>query len=90
MIAIVLVCGVLIISRQLDFVMEKNLGFDTDAKIVLPLRTDEAHKQYEALKKEIAKNSSVKDVSGSSFIPGTPIFRDFNFYLDGGTMDKTV
>ena len=89
-IAIVLVCGVFIISRQLDFALEKNLGFDADAKIVLPLRTDEAHKQYDALKKEIAKSSGVRDVSGSSYIPGTPIFRDFNFYPDGGSMDKTI
>jgi len=89
-IAIVLVCGVFIISRQMDFVLERNLGYDTNAKIVLPLRTDEAHKQYDALKKEIAKNSGVIEVSGSSFIPGTPIFRDFNFYLEGGSMEKTI
>jgi putative ABC transport system permease protein len=54
------------------------------------LRTEEAHKQYEVLKKEIAHNSDVRGVSGSSFIPGTPIYRDFNFYLDGGSMQKTV
>jgi putative ABC transport system permease protein len=90
MIAIVLVCGIFIISRQLDFVLGKDLGFDADAKIVLPLRTDEAHKQYDALKKEIAMNSGVTDVSGSSYIPGTPIFRDANFYPDGGSMDNTV
>jgi putative ABC transport system permease protein len=89
-IAIVLVCGILLISRQMDFVLGKNLGFDANAKIVLPLRTEEAHKQYEALKKEIAKNSGVIDVSGSSYIPGTPIFRDFNFYPDGGSMDKAL
>jgi putative ABC transport system permease protein len=90
MIAIVLVCGVFIISRQMDFVLEKNLGFDANAKIALPLRTEEAHKQYEALKREIVKNPGVTEVSGSSYIPGTPIFRDFNFYLDGGSMDKTI
>lgn len=89
-IAIVLACGVFIISRQLDFVLEKNLGFDANAKIVLPLRTDEAHKQYEALKKEIVNNSGVNEVSGSSYLPGSPIFRDFNFYLDGGSMTNAI
>ncbi|HWA34343.1 MAG TPA: ABC transporter permease, partial [Cyclobacteriaceae bacterium] len=89
-IAIVLICGVFIISRQLNFAMTKNLGFDADAKIALPLRTEEAHKQYEALKKEIARDGGVKDVSGSSYIPGTPIFRDANFYPDGGSMNKTI
>jgi putative ABC transport system permease protein len=89
-IAIVLICGILIISRQLDFVLAKDLGFDADAKIVFPLRTDEAHRQYDVLKKEIAKHSGVKNVSGSSYIPGSPIFRDANFYPDGGSMAKTI
>lgn len=89
-IAIVLVCGIFIISRQLDFILEKNLGFDANAKISVPLRTDEAHKQYEALKKEIAGNSGVKEVSGSSYLPGSPIFRDFNFYLDGESMANAI
>ncbi len=90
MIAIALVCSVFIISRQLDFMIGKDLGFNADAKIVLPLRTDEAHKQYDALKEQIGQNNNIKGVSGCSFIPGTPIFRDMNFYADGGNMNTAV
>lgn len=90
MIAIALVCSVFIISRQVDFMIGKNLGFNANAKIVLPLRTDEAHKQYDALKEEIEQNSGVKGVSGCSFIPGTPIFRDMNFYADGRNINSAV
>lgn len=90
MIAIALVCAVFIISRQVDFMTGENPGFNADAKIVLPLRTDEAHKQYDALKDQIGQNSNVIGVSGCSFIPGTPIFRDADFYTDGGNMNKTV
>jgi len=90
MIAIALVCGVFIMSRQVNFMTGSDLGFNANAKIVLPLRTDEAHKQYDALKEQIRQNSSVKGVSGCSFIPGTPIFRDMNFYSDGGSLDKAV
>jgi len=88
MIAIALVCSVFIISRQVGFMIGKDLGFNANAKIVLPLRTDEAHKQYDALKEQIEQNNSVKAVSGCSFIPGTPIFRDADFYTDGGNMNK--
>jgi putative ABC transport system permease protein len=90
MIAIALVCGIFIISRQLNFMMEKDLGFDSHAKIVLPLRTNEARSQYDALKKEMEGNSNIKAVSGSSFIPGTPIWNDMFYYPDGGNMDKAV
>ena len=90
MIAIALVCGVFIISRQVDFMIGENLGFNANAKIVLPLRTDEAHKQYDALKEQIGQNNGVRGVSGCPFIPGTPIFRDMNFYPDGGNINKVV
>jgi putative ABC transport system permease protein len=90
MIAIALVCSIFIISHQVDFMIAKNLGFNANAKIVLPLRTNEAHKQYDALKEQIEQNSSVKGVSGCSFIPGTPMFRDMKFYSDGGNMNNAV
>ncbi|MGC4038239.1 MAG: ABC transporter permease [Chitinophagaceae bacterium] len=90
MIAIALICSVFIITRQVNFMIGINPGFDADAKIILPLRTDEAHKQYEALKDEIRQSSSVRAVSGCSFIPGTSIFRDMNFYADGKNNNTTI
>ena len=90
MIAIALVCGIFVISRQLDFMIEKNLGFDSRAKIVLPLRTEEAHNSYNGLKKEIENSSHVKAVSGATYVPATNIWNDMMFYPDGGNMDKAV
>ncbi|MDZ7648083.1 MAG: FtsX-like permease family protein [Cytophagales bacterium] len=86
----ILACGIFIISRQLDFMIEQDLGFDAQAKIVLPLRTEEAHNQYAALRKTIESNSNVISVSGSAYIPGTQIFSDMMYYPDGGNMDKAV
>ncbi|GHM98890.1 ABC transporter permease [Cytophagales bacterium WSM2-2] len=90
MIAIALVCGIFIITGQLKFMQEKNLGFDTKAKIVLPLRTDETHNKYDALKKQLEDNSNVNSVSGAIYVPGSPIFSDMMFYRDGGNMDNAV
>ncbi len=52
-IAITLVCGVIIISRQLKYMQEKDLGFDASAKIILPLRTDDARMHYETFQNEL-------------------------------------
>jgi len=90
MIAITLVCGIFVISRQLNFMQEKNLGFDSQAKIVLPLRTDEARNKYDGIKKELQNNSNVKAVSGAVYVPGSNIFNDMMFYTDGGNMDKAI
>ena len=89
-IAIVLVCGIFIISRQLNYVIEKDLGFDSHAKIVLPIRTEEAHNQYAALKRQLQNNSNIDVVSGSTYVPGSRIYSDMMFYSDGGSMDNAV
>ncbi|HTJ51643.1 MAG TPA: FtsX-like permease family protein, partial [Cyclobacteriaceae bacterium] len=90
MIAIVLVCGMLIISKQLSFIQEKDLGFDSRAKIVLPLRTDNSKDQYEALRDELKHYSAVEEVSGTEYVPGSQIWSDMMFYKDGGNMDNAI
>jgi putative ABC transport system permease protein len=90
MIAIVLVCGIFLISRQLNYVIEKDLGFDSHSKIVVPIRTEEAHNQYAALRRQLESNSNIDAVSGCDYIPGSRIFSDMMFYSDGGSMDNAV
>jgi putative ABC transport system permease protein len=90
MIAITLVCGMLIISKQLNFMQGTNLGFDAQAKIVLPLRTSTAINSYASLEKEIAKTSAVNRVSGANYMPGSWIWSDSFFYPDGGRMETAL
>lgn len=90
MIAITLVCGMIVISQQLEFMREKNLGFNPDAKIYLPLRSDAAKHQYPTLQTELEKDGILKDVSATDYLPGTSIFRDMSFYSDGGDMNSAL
>jgi putative ABC transport system permease protein len=90
MIAIVLVCGMIVISRQLTFMREQDLGFDTDAKVILPLRTDAAISKYEVLKKQLQQTAGVVKVSGAEYVPGSPIFNDMMYYTDGGSMETAT
>lgn len=89
-VAIVLVCGMFVISKQLSFMKEKDLGFDPKAKIVVPLRTTGAKKSYEALKNDVEQLSSVDAVSAANYPPGTQIFNDMVFYREGGSMDNAI
>ena len=90
MIAIVLVCGMIIITQQLNFLQEKNLGFDSHAKIIIPLRTEAAQKHYEVLKKELSNNTFVQNISAADYMPGSYIWSDMSFYTAGGNMDKAI
>jgi len=90
MIAITLACGMMVISKQLTFMQETDLGYDATAKIVLPLRTKNAKDQYISLKKQLENSSHIKQVTGAEYIPGTPIYSDMMYYTEGGNMDVAV
>lgn len=89
-IAITLVCGMIMVTRQLAFMQDQNLGFSASHKIVLPLRTKSAQDQYMALRDALDNMAAVSKVTGTDAIPGTPIFSDFGLYAAGGNMEKAV
>lgn len=89
-IAIILVCGMVIITRQLKFIREANLGFNADHKIILPLRTGTAKANFIVLNTELSKLSNVNGVSGTNCLPGNTVFTDFFLYPSGGSMEKGV
>jgi putative ABC transport system permease protein len=89
-VAIVLVSGMLVISKQISFMKEKDLGFNPDAKIVIPLRTADAKQKYEALRAQLEQLSPVKAVSAVDAPPGANIFSDMAFYMEGGSMDNSI
>src|SRR4030095_6540079 len=89
-VAIVLVCGMLVISRQLSFMKEKDLGFNPESKILIPLRTTDAKRKYESLKTALEQTNAIKSVSATSYPPGATIFNDMAFYVEGGNMDNAI
>lgn len=86
-IGIALVCSMITISRQMTFLQNKDLGINVSAKLILPLRTDNAIKKYSVLQKELSRIPGVRSVSGTDYIPGSPVFNDMPFYKSGGNMD---
>jgi len=89
-IAITLVCGMIIIIRQLTFMQEQNLGFSVANKIVLPLRTATARANFVALRDELQKLPGVAGITGTNNVPGDPIFSNFSLYPRGSSMEKAV
>lgn len=69
-IAIVLVAGIIVISKQLDFINKTDLGYTYDQVVSIPMGFADAGK-YDALETELKKLNHVKEVSFSREALGT-------------------
>jgi putative ABC transport system permease protein len=89
-IAITLISSIIIIQQQLQYIKDKPLGFRKDHVIMIPLHTEEASNQVVTLRNEFKQITGVREVSATTSLPSTPIFRDFALYAQGSTADKGV
>ncbi len=69
-ISIALIIGTVIIYRQLDYIKNKNLGFDRENVIVFTLRNAESRRKGALIKNEFLKNPDVTGVSLTNGYPG--------------------
>ena len=69
-VSIILVIGTGIIGRQLNFLKTKDLGFNKDNIVVIPLSGDEIKRSPETIKRELKKIPGVINVAAASVIPG--------------------
>ena len=86
-VSIALVCGMIIIHRQLQFMQNTDLGLNADHKIILPLRTNTAQDNYPVMRNELEKIARVNSITATNYLPGKPIFTDFYLYPPGGRME---
>lgn len=69
-ISMMLISGAAIIFSQLDYIQNKNLGFDKEAVLVIPVKDGAVSRRMETLKTELLKIDGVNSVSASSNLPG--------------------
>lgn len=89
-ISISMISAIIVISKQVDFIREKDLGFDSNSKLVIPLNTQEAANQYSVLKNAFNTSSMIREVTGTDGVPGSPIMNDLLLYKKGQTMDDAI
>ncbi len=88
-ISIVLISAILIISKQVEFIKNKDLGFESAQKIVVPLANDLDQKAPE-LKEQFNSLAQVRNVGGCDYTPGMFIFSDLFVYKHGETMNEAI
>jgi putative ABC transport system permease protein len=68
-VSIILIIGTLTVTRQLQYIRSKNLGYDMDHVVTFPVRNAESRKQLAALKQELRAIPSVLSVTASRDLP---------------------
>ncbi|TDW97208.1 ABC transporter permease [Dinghuibacter silviterrae] len=81
--SILLVTGIVVIRSQLHYVMQKDLGFSQDKRIVFFFRNDNAVAHMPAFVEDLRQLSSVKAVGRSTFYPSQDVSNDWPFYRPG-------
>jgi putative ABC transport system permease protein len=74
--SIFMIAGTIVIGRQLDFIQNKNLGFDKEQAVVVPIDDSEIRKKYSSLKGELLQSPRIASVSAGTSIPGLGINHD--------------
>jgi putative ABC transport system permease protein len=88
-ISIVLIISSVVIANQMTFLQEKDLGFQKDQQIVIPLRSSNAKNNFQSFKNEIASSTSINSIGTSMAYPGIFNPQDWLMYPQGQNMNNS-
>lgn len=91
-ISVVLIVASVVIANQMDYLRSKDLGFQKDQQVVIPLRSESAKANYPALKTKLQSNPRIESAGASTYYPGIFNPTDWLMYMEGSNMQsaKTV
>ncbi len=69
-ISIVLMVAVLVVVQQMDYVQDKQLGFDKERVMLLEIDNNEIYEQRETFKDQLRQNARIAQVTTASGEPG--------------------
>lgn len=69
-ISIFMLIGTLVVYNQMQYVQNKDLGFDKEQVMNIQLNNRNARAQWPVLRNRLLQNANIKDVSTSSTVPG--------------------
>jgi putative ABC transport system permease protein len=88
-IAIVLICCTVIIFNQLRFVKNRDLGFNQEQLMVIPLRGTQISRSHAVFKTNVKKIPGVMQAAGSSYFP-TRGTSETNVLLEGQIQENPM
>ncbi len=89
-VSIGLIAMVSIITEQVRFAQNKDMGYNKDNLIAVRLGTEEAYTQYKTLKTKMSQVSGIKSVSGCNLYPSQFVRGDLGAHLPGGDSKNQI
>ncbi|MBO0342020.1 ABC transporter permease [Flagellimonas profundi] len=84
--SVILIIGTLIIYRQMDFIVSKELGYDKERVVVLE-GTNILGEKMESFKEQLSSLSQVKNVTSTNYLPVDGGSRNGNTFMVDGKDD---
>jgi putative ABC transport system permease protein len=88
--SIVLVSGIIVIYSQLNYIKNKDLGFDKNQKLIFNFYTESSQKKMPAFTNDLKELSEVKAVNNADNYLGQFVPHDHGVFLAGGNMAEAV
>jgi putative ABC transport system permease protein len=88
-ISVALIVASITIANQMKFLRTKDLGFQKDQQVIIPLRTSTSREIYPALKNSLMNNANISSTGASIYYPGIRNVTDWLLYKQGNSADQT-
>ncbi len=87
-ISIFLIISTIIITKQLNFMRNEDLGYNKENIVVLPIKDRKMRPKLAALKTELSKHSNIISASSSQYIPLKGIYYPRKIKFEGAPENK--
>jgi putative ABC transport system permease protein len=82
-ISIALIAGAIFVFQQIEYVKNRDLGFEKEHVITVPMRDRSIRSKYELLKNKWLQNANIQNVTASSMEPGVTSQNGINMKARG-------